>query len=79
MSAALESWLAREQARFVANHPRSRAQFQAGERHYLYGAPMHWMRRWAGGFPLYRALAERFLGAFAQFCTKLRGSLRCRS
>jgi len=22
---------------------------------------------------------ERFLGAFAQFCTELRGSLRCRS
>ncbi len=53
MSAVLDSWLAREQAQFVAQHPRSRAQFQAGERHYLYGAPMHWMRRWAGGFPLY--------------------------
>jgi hypothetical protein len=38
MSAALESWLAREQAQFVANHPRSRAQFQAGERHYLRGS-----------------------------------------
>jgi glutamate-1-semialdehyde 2,1-aminomutase len=58
MSAELETWLAHEQAQFVANHPRSRAQFQAGERHYLYGAPMHWMRRWAGGFPLYADRAE---------------------
>jgi len=58
MNAELNSWLAREQAQFVARHPRSRAQFEAGERHYLYGAPMHWMRRWAGGFPLYADRAE---------------------
>ena len=58
MSAELDAWLAQEQAQFVAAHPRSRAHFQAGERHYLYGAPMHWMRRWAGGFPLYADRAE---------------------
>ncbi len=30
----------------------------AGQRHYPYGAPSHWMRRWAGGFPIYVAKAE---------------------
>ena len=52
MSTAIDAWLAREQADFEARHPRSRACFEAGEEHYLYGAPSHWMRRWAGGFPL---------------------------
>jgi len=55
---SVAEWLEREQADFVARHPRSRALFQAGEKHYLYGAPMHWMRRWAGGFPLYAARAS---------------------
>ena len=50
--------LAREQARFAADHPRSRAAFAAGQQHYLYGAPSHWMRRWAGGFPLAVASAQ---------------------
>lgn len=44
--------LAREQASFAARHPASRTAFEAGAQHYLYGAPSHWMRRWAGGFPL---------------------------
>ena len=58
MSAAIEAWLASEQAEFVARHPRSQALFAAGEQHFLYGAPLHWMRRWAGGFPLYAAAAR---------------------
>ncbi|MCA0242497.1 MAG: aminotransferase class III-fold pyridoxal phosphate-dependent enzyme [Proteobacteria bacterium] len=49
---AVQRLLAREQTRFAADHPRSRAAFEAGQQHYLYGAPSHWMRRWAGGFPL---------------------------
>ena len=53
-------WLAREQQQFSERRPRSRALYAAGEEHYLYGAPLHWMRRWAGGFPLY---AERASGA----------------
>jgi len=52
-SSALEAMLALEQAHYAANHPRSRELFAAGQAHYLYGAPSHWMRRWAGGFPLY--------------------------
>jgi glutamate-1-semialdehyde 2,1-aminomutase len=50
--AAVQAMLDREQARFAAIHPVSRAGFEAGQKHYLYGAPSHWMRRWAGGFPL---------------------------
>jgi glutamate-1-semialdehyde 2,1-aminomutase len=53
----LAIWLEREQREFAERRPRSRAAFAAGEQHYLYGVPMHWMRRWAGGFPLYAARA----------------------
>jgi glutamate-1-semialdehyde 2,1-aminomutase len=53
---AVQSMLDSEQAFFAATHPRSKAAFDAGQQHYLYGAPSHWMRRWAGGFPL--AVAE---------------------
>ena len=42
-----------EQRRFDATHPGSRARFEQGQRHWLYGAPSHWMRRWIGGAPLY--------------------------
>jgi hypothetical protein len=56
--AGVVQWLEREQLQFAASRPRSRALFAAGERHYLYGAPMHWMRRWAGGFPLYAQRAS---------------------
>jgi glutamate-1-semialdehyde 2,1-aminomutase len=54
----LRQWLAREQASFAQHHPTSRARFQSGQEHYLYGVPLHWMRRWAGGFPLYAASAS---------------------
>jgi glutamate-1-semialdehyde 2,1-aminomutase len=42
-----------EQQRFADNHPRSRALWEEGKEHFLYGGPSHWMRRWAGGFPVY--------------------------
>ncbi|WGR97158.1 transaminase [Bradyrhizobium sp. ISRA443] len=42
-----------EQERFNRLHPRSAAAWQQGKRHFLYGGPSHWMRRWAGGFPVY--------------------------
>jgi glutamate-1-semialdehyde 2,1-aminomutase len=51
--AVLESMLLREQALYASRHTRCRELFAAGQTHYLYGAPSHWMRRWAGGFPLY--------------------------
>ncbi len=59
-STRLKDWLAREQTAFSACHPASRALFESGEQHYLYGTPSHWMRRWAGGFPLY---VDRAAGA----------------
>lgn len=52
-TASLTTLLQREQAQFAALHPRSRELYAAGQQNYLYGAPSHWMRRWAGGFPLY--------------------------
>jgi len=48
----------REQARFAAKHPKSQAAWTEGRRHFLYGGPSHWMRRWAGGFPIYVESAE---------------------
>jgi glutamate-1-semialdehyde 2,1-aminomutase len=53
----LGALLAEEQALFAALHPQSLALHDSGQAHYLYGAPSHWMRRWAGGFPLYAAQA----------------------
>ncbi len=43
--------VALEQARYVARHPASQAQFERSE-HLLAGVPMTWMNKWAGGFPL---------------------------
>jgi glutamate-1-semialdehyde 2,1-aminomutase len=48
-----ERLIDQEQARFVERRPRSQAAGVHGRRHFLYGAPSHWMRRWAGGFPIY--------------------------
>ena len=52
-TASLERLLAAEQSAFATRHPRSQERFRAGQEHYLYGSPSHWMRRWAGGFPLF--------------------------
>ncbi len=54
----VERLIAEEQARFLAGHPRSAEMFAAGRQSFLYGTPMHWMRRWAGGFPPYVERAE---------------------
>ncbi|MFB9269201.1 transaminase [Bradyrhizobium erythrophlei] len=42
-----------EQDRFRTTHPRAAEAWQEGKRNFLYGGPSHWMRRWAGGFPIY--------------------------
>jgi glutamate-1-semialdehyde 2,1-aminomutase len=42
-----------EQERFRSLHPRAAAAWQEGKQHFLCGGPSHWMRRWAGGFPIY--------------------------
>ena len=52
-AATLEALVDAEQARFERLRPRSAAAWRQGQEHYLYGTPSHWMRRWAGGFPIY--------------------------
>jgi len=57
-SATISDLLDSEQQRFRLTHPRSAAAWEEGKQHFLYGAPSHWMRRWAGGFPVYAAEAK---------------------
>jgi glutamate-1-semialdehyde 2,1-aminomutase len=57
-AAALDRLIDAEQARFERSHPRSVVAWREGQRHFLYGAPSHWMRRWAGGFPVYVDVAD---------------------
>lgn len=56
--AIVDRLVEREQARFAAAHPRSAEAWARGRKHFLYGGPSHWMRRWAGGFPVYVAGAK---------------------
>lgn len=56
--AAVDRQIDREQARFLDSHPRSARAWARGREHFLYGGPSHWMRRWAGGFPVYAARAR---------------------
>ena len=49
----LAALLAEEERRFREAHPRSLALHERAGRSLLGGVPMHWMVRWAGGFPLF--------------------------
>jgi len=49
----LAALMAREQADFVARHPRAQALHERAQRSLLAGVPMNWMVKWAGAFPLY--------------------------
>ncbi|MDE2371435.1 MAG: aspartate aminotransferase family protein [Burkholderiales bacterium] len=51
----MQSLLQAEQALYAERHPQSRALYEQGRQHWLYGAPSHWMRRWIGGWPIYVA------------------------
>jgi len=51
--AIISTLLDAEQERYRTLHPRSLLAWQQGKQHFLYGGPSHWMRRWAGGFPIY--------------------------
>ena len=55
---AVDRLIEREQARFRKAHPKSAEAWARGRTHFLYGGPSHWMRRWAGGFPVYMASAS---------------------
>ena len=52
-AATIDSLIDAEQQRFAATHPVSQQLWTQGQEHFLYGGPSHWMRRWAGGFPVY--------------------------
>jgi glutamate-1-semialdehyde 2,1-aminomutase len=49
----LHDALAREQARFIKTHPKSKALFERAQGCLLGGVPMNWMVRWAGAFPVF--------------------------
>jgi glutamate-1-semialdehyde 2,1-aminomutase len=49
----LREAIAREEQRFVDEHPRSRELFERAQGSLLSGVPMHWMVRWAGAFPVF--------------------------
>ena len=49
---------AREEERFVDEHPRSAALAADARRHLLAGVPMPWMTRWPGAFPLFFDTAQ---------------------
>ncbi|HET7647155.1 MAG TPA: aspartate aminotransferase family protein [Gaiellaceae bacterium] len=57
MTGRARALLERELRRFDETHPRSRALSQRAQGSLLGGVPMHWMLRWAGGFPVYAAEA----------------------
>ncbi|MFO7572106.1 MAG: aminotransferase class III-fold pyridoxal phosphate-dependent enzyme, partial [Gaiellaceae bacterium] len=65
---------AREEARFAETHPRSRELFERGRKTLFEGVPMHWMRKWPGGFPVYvrEAQGARFVDVdgieYVDFC-----------
>ncbi|TML68542.1 MAG: aminotransferase class III-fold pyridoxal phosphate-dependent enzyme [Actinobacteria bacterium] len=48
----------REKERFADQHPRSLELSARAREHLLAGVPMHWMTKWAGGFPLFVADAR---------------------
>lgn len=70
----LDALMKREEARFVADHPRSLALFERAKHSLHGGVPMVWMRRWAGGFPVFieEASGARFTDVdgkgYVDFC-----------
>ncbi|MGN6798536.1 MAG: aspartate aminotransferase family protein [Gaiellaceae bacterium] len=53
MRARAEQLLERELRTFAETHPRSGELSERARSSLLGGVPMHWMMRWAGGFPVY--------------------------
>ncbi len=81
LRARLPDLIERERARFEAAHPRSLALATSAREHLLAGVPMHWMTKWAGGFPVYVATAggSRFVDVdgheYVDFCLGDTGSM----
>ena len=65
---------AREESRFVDTHPRSRELAERARASLFEGVPMHWMRKWPGGFPVFvrEAKGARFVDVdgieYVDFC-----------
>jgi hypothetical protein len=77
--ARLKALLDREEAMFVANHPRSLELYNKAQDCMLGGVPMHWMKRWEGRFPVYvksGSGAYSVFGALIWLCGLLLG-VRC--
>jgi glutamate-1-semialdehyde 2,1-aminomutase len=72
--AALAELHAREEARFAETHPRSRELAERARSTLFEGVPMHWMRKWPGGFPVFvqEAKGSRFVDVdgieYVDFC-----------
>ena len=49
----LKELMAREEARFIADHPKSAAAYKHAQNTLLGGVPMNWMKKWAGAFPVF--------------------------
>ena len=71
---AVETFAARERARFLANNPRSLALAERARHSLFGGVPMHWMSDWSTPSPLFveRARGARFFDvdghAYVDFC-----------
>src|ERR1700723_2380954 len=51
--APLATLIAREEKKFVADHPKSAALYERAQHSLLGGVPMNWMKKWAGRFPVF--------------------------
>jgi glutamate-1-semialdehyde 2,1-aminomutase len=54
----LDGLMQRELAQFREKHPRSAELTERAKKSLLGGVPMHWMVRWAGGFPVFATEAH---------------------
>jgi glutamate-1-semialdehyde 2,1-aminomutase len=54
----LRSLMEREEAHFIAAHPKSAALYERAQKSLLGGVPMNWMKKWAGKFPVFVAEAH---------------------
>jgi len=54
----LKELSAREERKFIAEHPRSAELYARAKGSLLGGVPMNWMKKWAGAFPIFVAHAK---------------------
>src|SRR5882757_7699781 len=54
----LRELCAREEQKFIAEHPKSAEMYARAKKSLLGGVPMNWMRKWAGAFPVFVARAK---------------------